>query len=230
MRTLLEATRPDHYLGVDISRAFLLESTRRLAADYPWLDVHASCADYSTPLRLPEALKDAGRPVAFFPGSSIGNFEPAEALQFLINLRSMLTEGGGLLIGIDRMKSPDILEAAYNDAAGVTAAFNRNLLTRYANELGSDIDPERFTHHAFLNQARSRIEMHLVSQLNQVVMIGGRRIPFREGESIHTENSWKYTDEGFLGMAEHAGFESRALWHDRNRLFSVHYLVRSDAA
>ncbi|MCM2972398.1 L-histidine N(alpha)-methyltransferase [Larsenimonas suaedae] len=226
VRTLLEAVKPRHYLGVDISRDFLIQSTERLAADYPWLDVHAAWADFTSPMHLPSGLDAGGRPVVFFPGSSIGNFTPALARMLLSNLANMLPPGGGLLIGVDRMKDREVLEQAYNDAAGVTAAFNRNLLTRYEIELGSDIDPDQFEHRAFLNEAEQRIEMHLVSRKAQTVALGGLRIPFDAGESIHTENSYKYSDEDFKTLAAHAGFESRALWHDPDRLFSVHYFER----
>lgn len=223
VRLLLEALQPSRYLGIDISREFLIDSTRRLAADYPWLEVHAACADFCRPLRLPQAFRRA-RPLAFFPGSSIGNFEPHQALDFLRHLRRLLPDGSGLLIGVDLLKDRERLEAAYNDRAGVTAAFNLNLLRRIRRELNSDIQPRRFRHRAFFNPRESRIEMHLVSPLAQQVRIEERAFSFQPGESLHTENSYKYSPDGFLRLAERAGFHSEALWMDDERLFSVHFL------
>lgn len=226
VRLLLEAMHPASYLGIDISEDFLRTSTQRLAADYPWLEVHAACADFSRPMSLPDGF--AGEhPLAFFPGSSIGNFDPEEALAFLANLHELLPEGGGLLIGVDLVKDRDVLEAAYNDRAGVTAAFNLNLLERIRRELDSDIEPDTFVHRAFFNQADSRIEMHLVSPRAQDVAIEGERFHFTAGESLHTENSYKYSAEGFRALAGRAGFCALALWTDPQALFSVHYLQRA---
>lgn len=225
VRLLLEAMHPASYLGIDISEDFLRSSTQRLAADYPWLEVHAACADFSRPMTLPDGF--AGEhPLAFFPGSSIGNFDPEEARAFLANLHELLPEGGGLLIGVDLVKDRNVLEAAYNDQAGVTAAFNLNLLERIRRELDSDIEPGSFFHRAFFNQADSRIEMHLVSSCTQDVMIEGERFHFAAGESLHTENSYKYTTEGFRALAGRAGFRTLAMWTDPQALFSVHYLQR----
>lgn len=225
VRLLLEAMRPASYLGVDISQDFLLSSTRRLAADYPWLNVQAACADFSQPMSLPAHL-DGARPVAFFPGSSIGNFTPHAALEFLRNLHSLLPRGGGLLIGVDLIKDTQVLEAAYNDEAGITAAFNLNVLERICKELETDLDPTGFIHHAFYNEAESRIEMHLISAEAQSVHIEGQRFLFARGESLHTENSYKYTPEGFRSLAADGGFKAVAMWTDAQRLFSVHYLER----
>ncbi|MBD9483683.1 L-histidine N(alpha)-methyltransferase [Pseudomonas sp. PDM14] len=225
VRLLLEALHPSSYLGIDISRDFLLSSTHRLAADYPWLDVHAACADFSQPMQLPEeALGE--HPLAFFPGSSIGNFDPQQALAFLRNLHEALPSGAGLLIGVDLVKDSDVLERAYNDQAGVTAAFNLNLIERIRNELDSDIDPARFSHRAFFNKAESRIEMHLVSREAQQVRIEDQYFDFDAGESLHTENSYKYTPASFRDLAGQAGFGAVAMWMDPARLFSVHYLQR----
>lgn len=226
VRLLLEAMRPSSYLGIDISREFLLESTRRLAADYPWLEVHAACADFSCNMALPDGVC-CERPVGFFPGSSIGNFDPQSAENFLRGLHSLLPTGSGLLVGIDLIKDKATLEAAYNDAAGVTAAFNLNLLERLRHELNAEIDPRHFAHQAFFNEELSRIEMHLVSRLPQVVTIEGERFRFQKGETIHTENSYKYTIEGFQALAGRAGFEARSCWTDTDGLFSVHYLERA---
>lgn len=225
VRLLLEAMRPTSYLGIDISRDFLLDSTRRLAADYPWLEVHAACADFSCNMALPDGLC-CERPIGFFPGSSIGNFDPQAAEDFLCGLHPLLPTGSGLLVGIDLIKDKTTLEAAYNDMAGVTAAFNLNLLERLRRELNAEIEPGHFAHQAFFKEELSRIEMHLVSRLPQVVTIEGERFRFQEGETIHTENSYKYTIEGFQALAGRAGFRSRALWTDKQDLFSVHYLER----
>ncbi|MBV7561442.1 L-histidine N(alpha)-methyltransferase [Pseudomonas sp. sia0905] len=225
IRLLLEALRPARYLGIDISREFLDICTRRLAADYRWLDVHALCADFSQPLKLPaEALGQ--RPLAFFPGSSIGNFDPIEARAFLRNLHQALPAGSGLLIGVDLVKDRQVLERAYNDAAGVTALFNLNLLERIRTELDSDIDPQRFAHRAFYNEQASRIEMHLVSREKQQVRIEDRVFDFAAGETLHTENSYKYTPGTFRALAGECGFASVAMWRDPAQLFSVHFLRR----
>ncbi|REC93575.1 L-histidine N(alpha)-methyltransferase [Kushneria indalinina] len=225
IRLLLDALRPHHYVGVDISRDFLLESTRRLADDYPWLAVHALCADFTAPFTLPELEGDA-RPVVFFPGSSIGNFTPREAGELLTRVHDQLPPGGGLLIGVDRIKGRDRLEAAYNDAAGVTREFNLNLIHRLRDELGAGVSPEDFEHLAFYNEAASRIEMHLISQRDQSFSLDDQIITLAAGEHIHTENSWKYSREGFEKLAGHAGFTRRDHWCDDAQLFDVHYFER----
>ncbi|MFC4259020.1 L-histidine N(alpha)-methyltransferase [Marinobacter lacisalsi] len=224
VRLLLESLSVQCYLGVDISRDFLISSTRRLAADYPWLEVHAACADFTRGLSLPEAIRPE-QLVAFFPGSSIGNFTPQAAERFLTSLHGCLPTGSGLLVGVDLLKDPHLLEAAYNDAEGITAEFNLNLLDRLRRELKLDIRRERFSHRAVFNQRQSRIEMHLDSRISQVLSLNGQSIRFREGESIHTENSYKYTVPGFRNLASRAGFESCRVWSDDEGLFSVHYLV-----
>lgn len=224
VRLLLEALRPRRYLGVDISHDFLLQSTRRLAADYPWLEVHAAWADFSERLRLPAGL-EGRRVVAFFPGSSIGNFTPPEAEAFLARLRQALPRGSGVLIGVDLVKDRRVLEAAYNDAAGVTAAFNLNLLERMRRELGASVAPDNFRHRAFFDAAASRIEMHLVSECRQALVIDGHRFDFARGETLHTENSCKYSREGFQALARRAGYRPSAVWSDAEGLFSVHYLA-----
>lgn len=224
VRLLLEAMHPAGYLGIDISREFLLSSTQRLAADYPWLDVSAACADFSRPMTLPDSL-DGLRPIAFFPGSSIGNFTPEEAGVFLRNLHRMLPATGGLLIGVDLIKDRARLDAAYNDAAGVTADFNLNLLERIRRELDTDLDPQRFRHLAFFNEEQARIEMHLVSTRDQTIRLEGRRFTFREGERLHTENSYKYSLESFRALAEDAGFRQVRVWTDPEGLFAVFYFT-----
>jgi dimethylhistidine N-methyltransferase len=222
VRLLLDRLRPRAYIGVDISREFLLQATRRLAHDYPWTEVHALCADLSQPLEL--MCVPPGPRVAFYPGSSIGNFEPEEAEAFLRNLCPLLGPGGGLVIGVDLKKDPALLHAAYNDSAGVTAAFNMNLLRRLQRELGAELEIGNFRHEAFYNEAKGRIEMHLESLWPQALRIERRLFPFAAGERLHTENSYKYTVSEFQALARRAGFEPVQVWTDAQPLFSVHYM------
>ena len=224
IRVLLEALRPAVYMPVDISREHLLHSARSLAETFPDLEVHAVCGDYSRPLPLPLADHDHPR-AAFFPGSSIGNFEPPQAERFLRRVGAMLGPGGRLLIGVDLLKDRRVLEAAYNDADGVTAEFNLNLLRRINRELDGDFDLGTFRHDAFFNVAEDRIEMHLISTRAQRVQVAGETFGFREGESIHTECSYKYSIDGFQALARRAGFEPERVWTDPVPLFSVHCLA-----
>lgn len=223
IRLLLETLRPRHYLGIDISREFLRESAQHLARDYPWLEVQAVCADFMQDFELPRGAEE-GRKLAFFPGSTIGNFEPHQAIGFLQRVRRLVQPDGALLIGVDLKKDPAILHAAYNDSAGLTAAFNLNLLQRLRAELGAEVNPNGFRHHAFYNAARGRIEMHLISRRAQEIRVQGRRFLFASGEGIHTENSYKYSVEEFHALARRAGLRPRQAWLDPERLFSVHYL------
>jgi dimethylhistidine N-methyltransferase len=179
-------------------------------------------ADYTKPFALP-AKSPGARRVGFFPGSTIGNFQRAEAIAFLRMAADKLA-GGGLLIGVDLVKDPAILHAAYNDAAGVTAAFNKNILARANAELGADFDLDGFAHYAFYDPRAQRIEMHLVSLARQRVHLLGQEILFAEGETTHTEDSHKYTLDGFRALASEAGFTPRAAWTDPDRLFSIHWL------
>ena len=214
------------YVPVDVSGEFLAEQARVLRADFPDLPVEPVAADFTRPFTLPPSL--SGRPLAgFFPGSTIGNFEPAEAARLLDVFGRILGEGATLILGVDLVKDRDVLEAAYDDAAGVTAAFNLNLLHRINRELGGDIDPASFAHRALFNEAESRIEMHLVSRVAQTVRVAGRAFPFAEGESIHTENSCKYTIESFRALAARAGWSALDAWTDPDGLFSVHALRRA---
>lgn len=225
IRLLLQALqRPARYVPVDISAEHLRLHARSLADDHPGLAVQALAADFSAELVLPPLPPEAQRRVGFFPGSSIGNFTPAEALQFLRRCATWL-RGGGLLIGVDLVKDPAVLHRAYNDAQGVTAAFNKNLLQRANRELGADFDLAAFHHHAFYDPRLQRIEMHLVSARRQTVGLYGERFLFDEGESLHTENSCKYTVEGFQHLAREAGLRPQAVWCDEARLFSVHWLA-----
>jgi dimethylhistidine N-methyltransferase len=222
-RILLDALRePCGYAPVDISGDYLKDVTGALAREYPQLVLRPLAADFTAPLAIP-ALPGAARRAGFFPGSTIGNFRPEAAAALLAQMRASL-EGGGLLIGVDLVKDPARLHAAYNDAAGITAAFNKNLLARANRELGADFDAAAFAHYAPYNAAARRIEMYLVSLRRQSVTVAGRRFEFAQGEPLHTEDSHKYTLDGFRDMAARAGFRPRAVWCDEERLFSVHWL------
>ena len=224
VRLLLDAVvRPRAYLPIDISIDCLLASAARIDADYPDLIVKPVIADFSRPLALPPVTRGARRRIGFFPGSTIGNFTPEAMLRFMRNAARLL-RGGGLLVGVDLVKDPAVLHAAYNDAVGLTAAFNRNLLARANRELGAGFDLTRFHHHACYNPSLQRIEMYLVSAARQQVRIAGRAVSFVEGEAVHTENSHKMTIEGFRCLAAKAGFAPRAMWCDVQRLFSLHWL------
>ena len=213
------------YTAIDISREHLLSSTRALAEARPALEVNAVCADYTAPLDLPPPKSRPGaKPVVYFPGSSVGNFNPDGARAFLRRTAQLLQAGGELMIGVDLKKDLDILHAAYNDREGVTAAFNLNLLVRINTELGANFDIDAFTHDAFYNAEQGRIEMHLRSLCAQAVRLGRREFSFADGESIHTENSYKYTVEEFQQLAGDAGFAPVHVWLDDDRLFSIHYL------
>jgi len=215
---------PAGYMPLDISREHLLDAAHRLAACYPKLNILPVCADYTRPFHLP-ACDGAARTVVYFPGSTIGNFEPHNAHQFLSAAAKLCGPGGGLLIGVDLKKRPALLHAAYNDASGVTAEFNLNLLHRINRELAGDFAVERFAHYAFYNPQLGRIEMHLISQADQTVTAAGSRFFFREGESIFTESSYKYTLEGFGALAAASGWTVERVWTDERRMFSVQYLT-----
>ena len=225
VRILLEGLRPCAYVPMDISREHLRAAAEQVAAEFPWLEVHASCADFTRAMTLPDSAPEpAGPRVAFFPGSSIGNFDPEGAVGFLAAVAALVGRGGFLLIGADRKKHRTVLDAAYDDAAGVTAAFNLNLLVRINRELGADFDPNAWRHRAFYDEAQGRIEMHLVSQRAQTVRVAGEAFTFAAGETIHTENSYKYSDAEFQALASRAGFRPEAVWTDSRGLFSVHLL------
>jgi dimethylhistidine N-methyltransferase len=224
VRLLLDAfDRPARYFPIDISAEHLSASAQRLRGDYPGLDVQPVAADYTQRMLLPAPQAGDGLRMGFFPGSTIGNFTPEEALAFLRSAAQVL-RGGALLIGADLVKDPAVLHAAYNDAQGVTAAFNLNLLARANRELGADFDLTGFAHHAFYNAPRRRIEMHLVSRRSQAVQLRGRRFEFEEGETLHTENSHKFTIDGLRALAGRAGFRPGPVWTDPDRLFSLHWL------
>jgi dimethylhistidine N-methyltransferase len=214
------------YVPVDISSHMLLQEAQELRCDHPGLAVLPVEADFTLPFALPAEIAASAR-TGFFPGSTIGNFEPHAASVFLRHAGRMLGPGASLIIGVDLMKEPSLLHAAYNDAAGVTARFNLNLLTRINRELDGDFDVARFGHKACYNSARHRIEMHLVSETRHEVHVAGRVIEFRAGESIHTENSYKYTLESFGALARGSAWTAVSTWTDVGRNFSVHALVRA---
>lgn len=220
---LLDALdHPRAYAPIDISGDYLHAMSARLTMLYPDVPVLPVVADFTRPFGLPKELGEARR-VGFFPGSTIGNMDSAEALAFLRKAAALL-KGGGLLIGVDLVKDPAILHAAYNDSAGVTAAFNKNVLARANRELDADFDLDSFAHYAFYHPRRQRIEMHLMSLMRQRVSVCGQNIEFEDGETIHTENSHKYTAEGFWALAVQAGFAPRRSWCDKDGLFSLHWL------
>ncbi len=224
IRALLEGLKPAAYVPVDISGEHLEASAQTLQADYDWLDVYAVCADYSQAIVLPEAIP-RNQPMAFFPGSSIGNFAPEEAVAFLRRVRALVGERGKLLVGVDRKKDKPVLESAYNDAAGVTAAFNLNVLTRLNRELSGSFNLQNFRHRAVYSETLGSIQMFLESLVAQEVKLAGQTIDFAAGEAIHTENSYKYHPDEFLTLADAAGWKSEVHFTDANDYFSVFLLT-----
>jgi L-histidine Nalpha-methyltransferase len=224
VRILLQALeRPAAYVPVDISREHLRDAAASLAEDFPSVPVIAVCADYTRPFPLPPLPGAHGKRVGFFPGSTIGNFEPDAAVAFLANYARILGPGGEMLIGVDLKKDPEILDAAYDDRAGVTAAFNLNLLERINRELDGDLDLDRFEHVALYNRPEGRVEIYIRSLADQAAQMAGRRFHFAAGELIHTEYSYKYSVEEFRALAGRAGFRPVDTWTDPAELFSVHY-------
>ncbi len=226
IRKVLEAVHPRAYVPVDISQEHLKENAERLYADYPWLRVYPVCADFSQPLTLPSVTAGL-RKVGFFPGSSIGNFEPEAACTFLKHVHSEIGRGGALLIGVDRKKPEQVLIDAYNDAKGVTANFNLNMLNHINERLGATFDIEQFAHDARYNEAEGCIQMFLRSCSDQVVEISGVEVRFDTDEELHTENSYKFHPEEFLAIAEEAGFKKRRMWTDEQNWFALFLLEAS---
>jgi dimethylhistidine N-methyltransferase len=223
VRLLLDEIKPTTYVPMDIAAEFLHHSALKLGAEFPWLNIRAICADFGDHSQIPADLPQ-GKRLIFYPGSTLGNMEPADALQYLRNLRSWLRAGDGMLVGIDLHKSAALLNAAYNDAQGITAAFNLNVLNNINQLLGANFNTDNFSHHAFYNSAERRIEMHLLSKRDHIVSLNSGAIAFSKDESIHTENSYKYTLQDFSQLASKAGFSSRSHWVDEQQLFSLHYL------
>jgi len=225
-RLLLDRLKePAAYVPIDISSEALAASSRALAAEYPSLEVLPVCADYTAPFAMPKPARPVARRAVYFPGSTIGNFSPAGARRFLAHVAGVVGSGGGLIVGMDLRKDPAILEAAYDDAAGVTARFNLNLLARINRELGANFRLERFRHLAWYNVGQGRIEIYIVSRVEQTVTIAGETIRFRAGEKIHTEYSHKYDLDQVREMAASAGLTVRRVWTDPKRYFSVQYMT-----
>jgi dimethylhistidine N-methyltransferase len=229
VRLLLQAFEaPARYLPIDISGEHLRDAASILRREFAGLQVRPVVADYTSTFTLPPA--GSGKRIGFFPGSTIGNFTPEEALAFLGGAAEML-RGGALVLGVDLVKDPQVLHAAYNDREGVTADFNLNLLARANRELGANFQLGQFAHYAFYNAPLQRIEMHLVSQARQAIAFGEARFVLEEGDTLHTENSYKFTMTGVRALAQRAGFRPGPVWTDPKGLFSVHWLhapARSD--
>ncbi len=222
---LLDAagSRVAAYVPIDVAAASLAATAARLATSRPGLTVRPVCADFEQAQHLPPDLAHAPK-FGFFPGSTIGNLDPRGAQRFLRQARATLGPQGWLIVGVDLRKSPSILVPAYDDAEGVTAAFNLNLLHRLNREAAAEFDPGMFRHRALWNAGEGRIEMHLVSRRAQTVQVAGVAIGFDAGETIHTENSYKYDVAGFQALAEAAGWRPAQHWTDPDALFSVHAL------
>jgi L-histidine Nalpha-methyltransferase len=223
-RILIEASpQLAYYVPVDISAEFLAHEAAAVRRDIPWIAVLPVAADFTRDFDLPAQIRNRPR-VGFFPGSTIGNFEPEDAAEFLRQAGRVLGNGSTMIIGIDLIKDEAVLDAAYDDAAGVTAKFNLNVLARMNRELGGDFDLGSFRHRAFYNADNHRIEMHLESLKNQTVHVAGQAFTFAKGETIHTENSYKYTVDGFRALATSAGWRPVTVWTDENAMFSIHAL------
>jgi len=226
VRFLLDAAdKLKAYVPVDIAGEFLAIEAAALRKDYPRLQILPVAADFMQPFDLPAEVADTPK-VGFFPGSTIGNLDPEEAVAFLETAGTVLGRGSVMIVGVDLVKDEAVLNDAYNDAAGVTAKFNLNLLERLNRELGGDFRLDTFEHRAFYEPNKSRIEMHLRSKIRQTVEVAGGSFDFRAGETIHTENSCKYTPKSFHALAKKAGWEPLDLWTDSAGLFSVHALAR----
>ncbi len=226
VRLLLDRLdEPAGYVPVEICEAHMLASVRALAADYPALEILPMCADFTQSFQVPAPVRAERRRAVYFPGSTLGNFPPEQAADLLRNLRDTVGAGGAVLLGVDLRKDPAILVPAYDDAAGVTAAFNRNLLVRINRELGADFNPEAFAHRAVWNEAQGRIEMQLVSRRAQRARVAGRDIRFAAGEVVTTEFSYKFTPTGVAELAAAAGFRVERSWSDDREWFGVYCLV-----
>ncbi|MCX7309310.1 MAG: L-histidine N(alpha)-methyltransferase [Afipia sp.] len=224
VRLMLHQCTFDAYVPVDISGDFLNDQADKLRKDFPDLEVYPVTADFTTPFALPPPVSDMPK-VGFFPGSTIGNFDPHEACAFLRSARAILGDGATMIVGVDLEKDEQILHAAYNDADGVTGKFNSNVLVRSNRDLGGNFDLSSFVHRAVYNRERHRIEMHLIAKKAQTVRVLGRSFVFRAGESIHTESSYKYSLERFAALARGSGWSPQASWTDPDQMFSVHALT-----
>jgi dimethylhistidine N-methyltransferase len=211
------------YIPIDISEKHLIRSTAKLSGDYPELEIFPVIADYTKKIRLPKINKPYDHIAAFYPGSTIGNFKPEEAKSFLNTISKLIGKNGGMIIGVDLKKDKETLEAAYNDSKGITAEFNLNILKHINNETGSDFRIDKFQHVAFYNTYAGRIEMHLVSKVDQRIRLNGSLIELKKDDDILTEYSYKYTLKEFENLISEF-FEVRTVWTDKNNLFSVQYL------
>jgi len=214
---------PQLYVPMDISKDFLLYSAQIIQNEFPEIEVHPIEGDFTQPIKW----FDSANPnkIIFFPGSTIGNFEQEKAIEFLANMKNLMGENGALIIGVDQIKDRRVLISAYDDASGITAEFNKNLLVRINTELDGNFDLSEFEHKAIFDESRSRIEMYLVSKKNQNVSVDGHHFSFSKGETIHTENSHKYSNESFLNLALRAGLKSVKSWTDKNQYFRIYYLT-----
>lgn len=225
IQTLLKALdSPHNYVPMDISSDFLFYSAQIIQQRFPDIEVFPIQGDFTQPVEWVDN-KQSGKGIVFFPGSTIGNFEPEQAIEFLRNMSRLIGKKGALIVGVDLMKDAKILEAAYDDKQGITAQFNKNLLTRINQQLNGQFKLDQFDHKAIVNLEKQRVEMHLVSQQEQQVTINGQPIDFKCGESVHTENSHKYTQDSFVKIATQAGLHREKTWSDENGLFSIHYLT-----
>ena len=220
---------PSAYVPVEISGDYLSEQVAELAEEFPGVNMEAVVADFTKPFDLPRHEEEPRRNLIFFPGSTIGNFTRPDAADLLSVMRYEARDDGALLIGVDLTKSVDVIRAAYNDRQGVTAAFNKNVLTHLNAGLGADFQPDNFRHEAIYDQAHSRIEMRLISLCEHSAQFAGEDIEFSDGEHIVTEYSHKYSVDGFIALAEQTGWQSRACWTDKDRLFSVHFFTAAAA-
>lgn len=218
---------PAAYVPIDISREHLLQAALELAQSYPKLEILPICADYTSNFKLPQPSEAGARQVAYYPGSTIGNFDHKPAKRFLSQIAQTCGKGGGLLIGVDLKKDFNTLHRAYNDQEGITARFNLHLLERLNQEISTNFQLDQFGHYAFYNPAHGRIEMHLVSLSKQKVRIGKEQIAFANYESIWTESSYKYTLDEFGELAASAGFQVEHVWLDPKKFFSIQYLTVS---
>ncbi len=225
-RILLEhLIDPVAYVPLDISRDHLLDTADELRIEFPEIEILPVVADFTVDFQLPASRREPDHRAVYFPGSTIGNLTPNRSRELLARIANRIGPDGGLLIGIDLQKDTNVIEAAYNDAAGVTAAFNKNLLTRINRELDGTFDPDRFSHHAIYSDEHDRVEISLVSEAKQTVQVGQQRFDFCKGESILTEYSHKYTVAGFAELASQADFELHKVWTDPREFFAVLHLV-----
>ena len=232
VRKLLDSLQqPEGYVAIDISKEHLKASAHAIASDYPKLDVAAICADFVSPIDLPPELKlDIENPVGFFPGSTIGNLGPVGGVEFLKSAADFLSPDGQLVIGIDLKKDPEVLNAAYNDAGGVTSEFNLNILDRMRRELDAELDRSLFRHVAFYSEPKGRVEMHLEAVRDTSIRIGSEEFAFAQGETIHTENSYKFEMTQFGEMAANAGFGCDRVWTDEKEYFAIYLLETNEVA